>query len=277
VKALMIALVAVTTLAPCMVAADRIASPRPRQHSAEVAALVVAAQAHRARGEHSAAYELLRTALARNPDNVDVLYYLGVVSSELATREFDRLYRLAPEGARVHQLMAQALKVQGKLSEAAAEYELALAVDENLVEVLLELAAIRREESNCERAIGLYRRAQAVRTTYEGTFGLGVCLAAQNDHKAAIEELREALKHDPSSASAHFALGNSLLQLGDAAGAAVTIERVVALEPGKPQGYYVLGRVYRAMGLEERSRQAFARAQELAQAERAAGAKKQRP
>jgi tetratricopeptide (TPR) repeat protein len=208
---------------------------------------------------------------------VDVLYFLGVVSSELATREFDRLYKLAPEGARVHQLMAQAFKLQNKLGEAAAEYELALGADPNLLEALLELAAIRREESNCERAAALYRRAQAVRTTYEARYGLGVCLAVQNDHKAAIEELREALKHDPNSASAHFALGNSLLQLGDASSAAVAIERAVALEPGKPQGYYVLGRVYRAMGLEERSRQAFARAQELAQAERAADAKKQRP
>jgi tetratricopeptide (TPR) repeat protein len=211
----------------------------------------------------------LRTALAGNPENADVLYYLGFVASELATREFDRLYKLAPSGGRVHQLMAQALKLQGKIDEAAAEYERALAANPQLLEALIELAAIRREESDCERATALYRRAEAVKFTYEAAYGLGVCLAAQDDHGGAVAKLREALKHDANSASALFALGNSLLHLDDTAGARAALERAVALEPRMRQGHYLLGRVYKTLGLAERSRQAFTRAEELAQEERA--------
>jgi tetratricopeptide (TPR) repeat protein len=272
-----IAFLLVTTLEPGIGAAAQIAPAPPKQHAPNVAAVVLAARAHLERGEHSAAYDLLRAALARHPTNVDVLYLLGVVSSALATREFDRLYTLAPEGARVHQLLAEAFKLQDKLAEAAAEYELALAVEPRLLEVLIELAAIRRQESDCERAAVLYRRAEAVRSTYEGTYGLGVCLAAQGDHKAAVQELRKALKHDPQSASAHFGLGSSLQQLDEAADAARALERAVALQPRMRQGHYLLGRVYRTLGFEQRSRQAFARAEELAQAERAADARKHQP
>jgi tetratricopeptide (TPR) repeat protein len=274
-RRLLIAWLAVTALVPIGAAAQT--GDHLKQRPADTASLVVAARTHLARGEHSAAYDLLRTAQAADPRNVEVLRLLGVVSSELATREFDRLYKLAPEGARVHQLMAQAFKLQNKLGDAAAEYELALAADPRLVEAMLELAAIRREESDCERATALYRRAQAVRTTYDATYGLGLCLAAQNDHKAAVDALRAALKHEPDSASAHFAIGRSLLELGDAAGAAGELERAIALQPRMRQAYYLLGRAYRTLKLEERSRQAFAQAESLAQAERAADEKALHP
>ena len=40
--------------------------------------------------------------------------------------------------------------------------ELALAVEPRLLEVLIELAAIRRQESDCERAAVLYRRQERI-------------------------------------------------------------------------------------------------------------------
>src|SRR5206468_1416110 len=114
----------------------------------------------------------------------------GIVSGELAKRAFDRVYALAPDGARVHQLMARSLRLQEQPVEAAAEYERALQANPNLLEALLEFALLRREESNCEDASALYVRAQRVKPTYEGAYGLGVCLARQNDHARAIEQFR---------------------------------------------------------------------------------------
>lgn len=246
----------------------QLASGYLKQHPLEVKALVLAAQAHLARGESDAAYDLLQRALSLDARNVDVLYFLGVVSSHMATREFERLFALAPDGPRVHQLLARSFKVQDKLVEAAAEYELALRANPNLVDALLEFAEIRREESNCDEAAGLYERAESIRPTFESAYGLGVCLATRNDHARAMDAFRKALKRDPQSAVAHFGLGSSLLQSADTAAAVTALERAVALEPRMRQAYYLLGRAYRAMGLRERSQQAFARAETLAQAER---------
>jgi tetratricopeptide (TPR) repeat protein len=245
----------------------QLASAVLKQHPNSVTALVLAARAHVARDEYVPAYDLLRKAIEVDPHSADVLYFLGIVTSELATREYDRVYSLAPDGPRVHQLMAQSLKLQGKIVEAAAEYELALRAKPDLIDALIDLAAIRREESNCDEAITLYERAEKVRATYEGTYGLGVCLAAQNAHAEAADEFRNALKHVPDSAAAHFGLGSALLQLGDPNGAILALERAVSLEPRMRQAYYVLGRAYQSLGLREHSRQAFARADELAKAE----------
>jgi predicted Zn-dependent protease len=238
-----------------------------KEHPDDVTGTVLAARAQLARDEHASAYELLRRALAVNSRDVDVLYYLGIVTSQMAMRELDRLYGLAPEGARVHQLMAESLKLQDKLAEAAAEYELALRASPDLLEALIGLGEIRREESKCDEAVAAYQRAQAVRPTYEAAYGLGVCFAIQNQHAQAIDEFRAALKREPRSAAARFALGSSLLHVGDTAAAIRELERAVALEPRMRQGYYLLGRAYGALGLRAQSQQAFAKADELAQAE----------
>jgi tetratricopeptide (TPR) repeat protein len=244
-----------------------------RQHPDDLQGTVLAARAHVARDEYPEAYALLRHALAVAPRDVDVLYYFGIVTSHVAMGELDRLYRLAPDGARVHQLMAESLKIRDNLAEAAAEYELALRASPNLLEALIGLAEIRREESKCDEAIAVYRRAQVVRPTYEAAYGLGVCFAVENRHAEAVDEFRGALKSDPRSAAAHFALGSSLLHLGETTTAIRELERAVALEPRLRQGYYLLGRAYGALGMREQSRQALARADELAQAENSGDAK----
>lgn len=246
----------------------QLASAHLEQKPNDVNGRILAARAHLARGEHTAAYDQLRKALDLAPRNVDVLYYLGIAASHLATAEFDRLFRLAPDSARVHQLMAESLKLQEKLAEAAAEYELALHASPGLLEALVGLGDIRREQAKCGEAVGLYQRAQAVKPTYDAAYGLGVCFTIDDQHTPAVEQFRAALKLDPQSAVARFALGSSLLQTGDTASAIRELERAVALEPRMRQGYYLLGRAYAALGLRERSRRAFARAEELAHAER---------
>jgi len=246
----------------------RLSSEYLKEHSTDVNALVLAARAQIARDDYDAAYGLLRRALAVDARNPDVLFFLGIVSAQLATRAFDRLGALAPDGARVHQLLAQSLKLQDKPVEAVAEYELALKANPDSLDALLEFALLRREESNCDEASALYERAERVKPTYDGAYGLGVCFARQFNHRQAVEQFRLALTRDPRSAPAHFELGSSLLRLGDAPAAAKALEDAVRLEPQLRQAYYVLGRAYQAMGQATRAQQAFARADALARAER---------
>jgi tetratricopeptide (TPR) repeat protein len=239
-----------------------------KRHPRDAGMLVLAARARLARNEYNAAYDLLDTALAVDPANVDALYFLGIASGELATQAFGRVYAIAPDSARVHQLMARSLKVQGNSVEAAAEYELALRADAKLLDALLEYARLRREESNCADAQQLYERAQEVKKTYEGAYGLGVCLARQDEHSRAIALFREALTYDSRSAAAQFGLGDSLLRTGDAAGAAAALERAAQLAPRVRETYYVLGRAYQKLGQPEKAQQAFDHATALARAER---------
>jgi len=242
----------------------RLTSEYLKAHPSDVRVLVLQARAHVARQEYEAAYDGLVKALALDERNVDALYFLAIVAAQLSTGAFDQVFALQPDGARVHQLMARSLKLQESPLEAAAEYELALKADPNLVDALLEFAAMDREQSNCGHAVDLYDRAQRVQPSYDGAYGLGVCLAVQNDHAHAVDAFREALKYDPKSAAAEFGLGSSLLQIGDAASAVAALRRAVQLAPKMRETYYVLGRAYQKMGQSELAQEAFARATALA-------------
>jgi len=242
----------------------RLTSEYLKQHPSDVRVLVLQARAHLARQEYESAYDGLVKALSLDGRNADALYFLAIVAAQLSTGAFDRVFALQPDGARVHQLMARSLKLQESPIEAAAEYELALKADPNLVDVLLEFAAMDREQSNCDHAVDLYQRAQRVQPGYDGAYGLGVCLAVQNNHARAVDAFREALKFDPKSPAAEFGLGSSLLQMGDAASAVAALQRAVQLAPNMRETYYVLGRAYQKMGQSERAEEAFARATALA-------------
>ncbi len=255
----------------------RLAEAQLKTKPSDVAMLVIAARAHLARDEHQTAYDLLERALGIEPDNADALFFMGIVSGELAARSFARVYALAPDGARVHQLMARSLWLQQNRVDAAAEYTLALKADPTLLDALLEFARLRREESNCEEAVLLYERAQRMKATHDGAYGLGVCLAMQGNHARAIAAFREALTYDPTSPAAEFGLGSSLLNLGDAPAAAQALERAARLAPTMRETFYVLGRAYQKMGQSERAQQAFERANALARAERGGQPPEKRP
>ena len=240
-----------------------LASAYARQHPANPEARVIIARVHLERGEFGTAYEALRRALDANPRHVDALYYMGGLAARLAEAEMERLTTVAPDSARVRQLMAEALEVQDRRTEAAAEYEAALQRQPDLLDALLALARLKRTSLECGDAIELYRRAEAVRPTYDGAYGLGACLQYEQQDAAAIEQFQKALKLDPRAALAWKDLGVSLLKVGRTDDAIRHVQKAISLEPRMHEAYYALGQAYRAAGDRVRSQEAFATAERL--------------
>jgi tetratricopeptide (TPR) repeat protein len=240
-----------------------LASAFARRHPAAADAHVIIARVHLERSEPGAAYDALRRALAANPRHVDALYYLGGLAARLAEAEMERLTTVAPDSARVRQLMAEAMEVQDRRTEAAAEYEAALQRQPDLLDALLALARLKRTSLECGAAIELYRRAEAVRPTYDGAYGLGACLQYEQQDDAAIEQFQKALKLEPRAALAWKDLGVSLLKVGRTDEAIRHMQKAISLEPRMHEAHYALGQAYRAAGDRVRSQEAFATAERL--------------
>ena len=163
----------------------RLAKDYLAQHPSDTRAHVLIARAHIRNADFDAAYQQLRRAIRIAPRNEDVLYYMGVVSARLAEQQLLHLAEMAPESARVHQLQAEALEAQERRSAAEEEYEAALKVNPDLLDALLGLAKLKRIRLACEDAIGLYEKAETIRPTFDGAYGLGVCYSyLQRDDEA---------------------------------------------------------------------------------------------
>jgi predicted Zn-dependent protease len=243
--------------------AASLAAGHLRQHPRSASARVVLARVHIARGDLDAAWREIHRAAVEHPRDVDVLYYQGQVSAQLAAEQFDRLVQPSPVSARGHQLLAESFEAQERRSDAEREYEAALAKQGDLLDALLGLARLRRIRLDCDGAKALYARAEAVRPTFEAAYGAGACLLREQAYEPARAQFETALARDPRSVVALVGLGSALLGLHRPAEAIVPLERAVAIEPAMDDGWYVLGRACQAAGRSEQAQRAFATVERL--------------
>ena len=104
--------------------------------------------------------------------------------------------------------------VQERRADAEKEYAAALAAKPDLLEALLGLAKLQRIRLACEEARVLYERAEAVRPTFDGAYGLGVCLGYLQNDQLAVKQFEQAVQRNPSAAVAWAGLGTSLVKVG---------------------------------------------------------------
>lgn len=226
-------------------------------------AQVLLVRVHVDRGEWDAAYRMASRAARAHPADVDVLYYLGLVTRHLAGEAFDRLVRMAPESGRVRQLRAEVLEAQERRADAEREYAAALAVAPDLLEALLGLGKLERIRLACTEAIGHYSRAESIRPTFDGAYGLGVCHSHLQDDEQAVKNFKQAVQRNPSSGVAWAGLGASLVKLRRTSEGIETLQRAIALEPGMYDAYYMLGMAYQGSGDAARAQRAFEKAEQL--------------
>ncbi len=226
---------------------------------------VVLARAEMAQGKLEQAYGRLREVLRRAPHHADALYFLSKLSSVLSHRAYERLEALAPDSARVHQLLAESHAAREDLAAAEREYRAALKADPQSVEILTALGDLLRRQGRYDEAAAPYARALLLQpSSYEAAYGLGACRLFQGRPAEAARWFRRALAADPEAPAARLALGDALLRQGDATSAARELRRAAELEPQMRQAYVLLGRALQKLGQTEQARQAFEKARQLA-------------
>jgi len=173
-------------------------------------------------GQPAEAVANLQVALAKRPDDPDLLYYLSRAGTLLSSQALDRLLSAFPDSARGHQAAGQNLFVMKMFPEAAKEYQRALDSRPDLPGLRLELGQVFAASSNWEKA---------------------------------VEQFREEVKLQPGNAEAAYRLGDALLQLGKMKEATEELRRSDELRPDMPETLYALGRAAEAtdLGMAERA------------------------
>jgi tetratricopeptide (TPR) repeat protein len=219
---------------------------------------VLLARAELAQGKSNTALQDLQLALATDPHNIDALYYLSFTARALLDQEYQRLYSIAPNSGRVHQVLAEAALQAQNSTLAEAEFLKALAADSHLAEVNTEMAELKRSQSKFDEAIAYYTKAaENGPVNYDIAYGLGACYTYQQNYIKAIEWLRNAVAMSPDSVAGHFALGNALFQGGALEDSIPELKTTLHLEPRMKQAYFLLGRAYTKLGRKEEAAAAF--------------------
>src|ERR1700694_961729 len=248
--------------------AVELAEKHLRQHPNDAPMRVILARAELAQGKFQEAFEGLQKVLASDPNNIDALYYLSLIARELSHREYERLFSIAPDSDRVHQLLGEAAMAAENKSEAEEEFQKALKANPGSIEVSTELAELKRSQSKFDEAIVYYTQAERIGTlNYEIAYGLGACYTYKQEYPRAIEWLRKAAVLAPDSAAGRCALGNALFQHGQFEAAIPELNVSLQLEPRMKQAYFLLGRAYSKLGRLDEAKAALKKLDELNRAE----------
>jgi len=160
-------------------------------------------------GQLQQAVENLQAALAKHPNDPDLLYYLGRASGLLSKQSIDTLLAAYPDSARAHQALAENYFVLRQMPQAEKEFREALRLRPDTPELHLEL---------------------------------GLVYAGSSQWAKAEEEFRAQSKLQPGNAEAAYRLGAALLQQGKAREARAELERSNRLLPDMPETLYSLGK-----------------------------------
>jgi len=204
-------------------------------------------------GDLTRTASVLHTLSSLSPENVDILFFEQRVYSELADSALNKLALLAPDSARMEQLIAERLINAGDLKgaivhyrkalqsnphlpgmhfelaeslmeaspnspeaqkEATAELEAAAKVDGDSSKVESQLGRIALLQSDPGRAMICYRRAlELTPEDSQAEIGMAELLKAQNKPEEAAKYLRMAVAADPLNAEAHYKLSQVARQL----------------------------------------------------------------
>jgi tetratricopeptide (TPR) repeat protein len=239
-----------------------------RAYPKDVPVRLILARAELAQGKFQQAFEGLKKVLASDPNNIDALYYVSLIARELSHREYERLFSIAPDSLRVHQLLGEAAMAAGNKGEAEEEWQKALSVNPHSIEVSTALAELKRSQSKFDEAIVYYAQAEQIGPlNYDIAYGLGACYTYKQEYSRAIEWLRKAVVLAPDSAAGQFALGNALFQNGQFEAAIPELNVSLRLEPRMKQAYFLLGRAYSKLGRMDEAKAALKKLDELNRAE----------
>lgn len=210
-----------------------------------------------AEGDPERAVSVTQKLVELNPENPDILYAAQRLYSELADATLNKLAIVAPNSARMQQVIAERLINAGDMPSAIDHYKQALQLDPRLQGVRYELAQAILESSRFDAghqadAIAMAEEAEKV----EGKSANLECLLARiallqdNDAKAG-DLYRQALALDPGNAEAQVGLARVLMSQNKPAEARKYLLMAIHSDPLDTVAHYRLAMVDRKLGLHE--------------------------
>jgi tetratricopeptide (TPR) repeat protein len=198
------------------------------------------------------ALSVLSLLQSTDPANPDVLYVVYRIHTDLATQARHTLAMVAPDSARMHQLLAQHLINEGDAKNAVTQYREALRIDPHLPGAHFELGeAILMDSGTAQgqqEAQKEFEAAIAVNPAdSKSECRLGGLFNLRGDLDNAQKHYLRAAELDPSESEAQIGLGKILMSTGHPEEALPHLIAAVRVDPTNARAHYRLSQLYRQL------------------------------
>jgi tetratricopeptide (TPR) repeat protein len=228
---------------------------------------------HRAQFEESE--KLASEVIKASPDNSEAYRirafsrfmlenYDGYISDLKSLLEHD------PTNADAYYHLGRWYYENQQFTEGLAELEKATQLDPTHYKALYFLGWCQQAQGNLEAAKESYRKSiqviQERKVAYGWPFSdLGDLLITEGDYDSGLGWLYQGVRNDPNLPYSRYKYATALMKEAPTGEVEIELLAAVKLDPGYTEAFYLLGRYYQAVGEKDKSKQAFARFQELRQ------------
>jgi tetratricopeptide (TPR) repeat protein len=208
-------------------------------------------------GQLPEAVKNLQSALAKNPNEPDLIYYFGRASGLLSKQSIDTLVATYPDSARAHQAMAENYYVLRQMPQAEREFNEAIRLRPDIPKIHLELGLVYAGSAQWPRAEEAFRAETKLQPgNAEAAYRLGNALLQQGKVKEARAELTRSDALQPEMPETLYSLGKAASLEGDSTAAEKAWKRVIEIENGSSlaaQAHFALAGLYRKQGKPEQA------------------------
>ena len=228
------------------------AFPKLQEEKIQIEAGMELIEIHTAAGDLDKAAAVISTLRNLYPTNAEVLYAAYRIHSDLAGEAMLSLSLVAPNSARMHQVMAHELEKHGDNEAAIRNYREALKRDPTLPGLHFELAemlnassvAVEQQEAESE-----YKAALSVNQFDErAEFRLGDIASRRGDMQEAYTHYSRAVQLQPNDAEANIGLAKVLMLMNQPDKAEPMLQRALQLDPTSAAAHFRLSTLYRQAG-----------------------------
>jgi tetratricopeptide (TPR) repeat protein len=162
---------------------------------------------------------------------------MGIVLKEQGKLEeaiaaYNKALAFKPDYAEAYSNMGIVLQDQGKLEEAIAAYNKALAFKPDYAEAYSNMGNVLKDQGKLEEAIEAYNKALAIKPDYaEAYSNMGIAFQEQGKLEEAIEAFNKALAIKPDYAGAYLNMGVALADQGKQEEAIDAYNKALAIKP----------------------------------------------
>jgi tetratricopeptide (TPR) repeat protein len=195
-----------------------------------------------------------------DPDNVDVLYLAQRIYLEMAEDTLNKLAIIAPDSARMQQVIAERLINSGDVAGALEHYRAALAINPKLPSVHFEIGECLMQISIMESSLGEAEKefSEAIQAdgdsaTIEDKLGMIASLRSRFDE--AYVHYERAYSFNPYDTDAQLGIASVLMEMQRPKDAIPYLRRVVTSDPTNANARYRLAMACKRIGLKEEAKQ----------------------
>ncbi len=207
--------------------------------------LAIGKHLHRT-GRVREAEEVYRAVLARDPNQVDALHFLGLLLHQAGfDREglelVEKAAALCPGFADIQSNLGNLLRAAGRLDEAVAAYRRAIEADPRHAQALNNLGVVLKNMGRLDEALTSFHQViELAPERGDAHFNLANLLTLEGREDEAVAEYRQAIEREPSLVYAYHSLSQTLRKLGRGREADEVWKDLTARVPDNPLVKHIL-------------------------------------